>query len=92
MNKLKQLREKAGLSQARLAELSHVSQPQIARMEHPVGHKNHRNMSAEQAQRLAPALKTTVFELTGSLDAAAIGLPARDIAWIADMIEARRKH
>lgn len=51
MNRLKELREKAGLSQARLAELAGTSQPQVRRLE-----ASQRKLTKQWADRLAPHL------------------------------------
>jgi transcriptional regulator with XRE-family HTH domain len=88
-NKLKQYRELAGLTQQELANRAKVSQEMISRMEQPEHSKTYRGMSGEFARRLAAVLRVGVFELSGSLDAAADGLPAREIQrlgrWIEDL-------
>lgn len=81
---------KQGLSQAELARKSGVPQSLVKRMEYPEGHKDWRRITPRSARLLAPVLNTTVFFLTGSLDAAADGLPAKEKERIARMIDAYR--
>lgn len=58
MNSLREAREAAGLTQARLAELARTSQPQIKRLE-----AGDRKLTREWAERLAPHLKLSPQKL-----------------------------
>lgn len=58
MNKIKELREKAGLSQQQLADMVRSSQPQIQRLE-----KSKRTLSKKWAELLAPPLRTSPQQL-----------------------------
>lgn len=60
MSRLKELREQAGMTQERLAELSGVYQETIARIE-----KGRRRMGIEVAVKVAPVLKTDAADLLG---------------------------
>ncbi len=88
MNRLIEARLKAGLSQNELARRSGVSQSMITRMEHDEDHPDFRKITGQMAKRLAPALGTTIFKLTGSLDAVAHGMPSKEKERFARMIEA----
>lgn len=58
MNTLKDLREKAELTQSQLAELASTSQPQIRRLEN-----GERELTVAWAERLAGPLKTTPVKI-----------------------------
>lgn len=58
MNTLKDLREKAGLTQSQLAELTATSQPQIRRLEN-----GERELTVAWAERLAGPLKTSAVKI-----------------------------
>lgn len=58
MDTLKELRERIGLSQAKLAALAETSQPQIRRLEN-----GERELTKAWAERLAPHLGVTATEL-----------------------------
>lgn len=58
MNQLRELREKAGLSQSALAERAGTSQPQIRRLE-----ASQRKLTKQWAERLAPHLQVTAQDL-----------------------------
>lgn len=58
MNQLRELREKAGLSQSALAERAGTSQPQIRRLE-----ANQRKLTKQWAERLAPHLQVNAQDL-----------------------------
>lgn len=80
-NRLRELREKAGLKQNKLAELADTSPPQIQRLE-----KGERTLTVEWAERLAPILKvhpaSLIFdtselvglEQTGTYEAVAVDI------------------
>ena len=74
MNQLRELREKAGLSQAALAEKAGTSQPQIRRLE-----ASQRKLTKQWAERLAPHLQVSAQDLLFSnhegLTREVIGLP-----------------
>lgn len=70
MSKIKDLREKLGITQAGLAEMIGTSQPQIRRLE--IGD---RKLTKEWAERLAPALKTTAEALLFNGKVLLQGLP-----------------
>lgn len=88
MSRLKELRLRAGLSQDELAKKTGISQPQIVRLEHPEDHPDHRTISPQAATLLARALHSTVFELTGSLDAMLHGAPSESKEQIARVVAA----
>lgn len=58
MNEIRRLREEKKLSQAQLAELVGTSQPQIKRLEDGA-----RKLTKEWAERIAPHLDTTAYNL-----------------------------
>lgn len=58
MSSIKELREKAGLTQSQLAEMVDTSQPQIKRLE-----SGERELTPAWAERLAQPLKTSAIEL-----------------------------
>ena len=61
MNNLKEKRKRAGVSQARLAELSKCARSYVAMVE--LGQKS---LTLKMAERFAPFLGCTPFELMGS--------------------------
>lgn len=59
-NKIREVRERVGVTQMELAKLAHISQPYLSDLE-----KNHRGAKPETLERIASGLGVTVMELTG---------------------------
>ena len=58
MNRIKEIREKIGMKQMKLAELANVSQPYLFDLEN-----NRRGAKPETLQRIADSLGVTVADL-----------------------------
>lgn len=82
MNRLREFREKAGLSQTRLGELVGTSQATINRIE-----RSKAKLTKEWAMKLAPALNTTARELMFS-DSTEGGLTGVSILTVEGVSEA----
>lgn len=62
-NKLKELRERAGLTQAELAEAIHSQQPRVADFERQPGEKNYRRIPLEKAKAAARVLRCPLWAI-----------------------------